>query len=445
MTMSELPRASAFLRERLPAGGRVLCAVSGGLDSMCLLHFMKEQPGFAVTAAHFNHQLRGAESDGDEAFVREVCGEWNISLAVGHGDVRAFAAREGLSIEEAARTLRYAFLEDTAAREGCDAVLTAHHAGDNAETLLLNLVRGTGSRGLRGIPERRGNILRPFLRITRAELSAYAAAHNIPHVEDETNADPEAAARNLIRLQVMPLLRQVNPQAEAHMSRTANQLREIDRYLDQQAKRAFVGLGTGPGWVSFPWETLRQAPPPLQPRLLLLLIDQMEVGRKDFGAVHLEAVLGLENERSIDLPYGIVARRERGRLFLRRRQSPPSLAALTPGRPLAWGPWTVTLLDRPAGEGLALRNGDEPLSAGPCPPAARLCLPGTHGGSRTVKRLCLDRRISLEERASLPAIYAGGRLAAVWRLGVDESFLPAEGNGPCRFVRIEEEGKRHGE
>lgn len=423
----------------------MLCAVSGGLDSMCLLDFLLGQTGFAVAAAHFNHRLRGEEAERDQRFVEDWCRERGVPCFTGAGDVRALAEREGLTPEEAARTLRYAFLEETAAREGYDAVLTAHHAGDNAETVLLNLVRGTGIAGLAGIPRERGRLVRPFLEVTRAELAAYAAAHNIPHVEDGTNADPEAASRNFLRLRVLPLLRELNPGAEEHMSRAAAGLRDIDRYLDRQAKRAFVGLATGPGWVSFPWETLREAPPPLQPRLLLLLIDQMEAGRKDFGAAHFAAILGLENERSIDLPHGLTVRRERGRLFLRRRQSPPPRTPLEAGRPVPWGRWTLTLLDRPDGPGLALRNGPERLSAGPCGPAERLVLPGTHGGGRTVKRLCLDRRISLEERASLPAIYAGGRLAAVWRIGVDESFLPAEGRGPCRFVRIEEEGERHGE
>ncbi len=425
----------------------MLCAVSGGLDSMCLLHFLDtwgRENGFTPLAAHFNHLLRETASR-DEAFVRDWCRERAIPCLTGSGEVRVLAEREGLTLEEAARRLRYGFLERTAAAEGCAAILTAHHADDNAETMLLNLVRGTGSRGLRGIPERRGNILRPFLRITRGALAEYAASRGVPHVEDETNADPEAAARNLIRLRVMPLLREVNPRAAEHMSRAAAVLAEEDRCLDRQAKRAFAGLDAGPGWVSFPWETLRQAPPPIRLRLLLLLIDQMEAGRKDFGAAHFEAILGLENERSIDLPHGLAARRERGRLFLGRRQAPPPRTPLEAGRPVKWGCWTLTLLDRPDGPGLALRNGPEPLSAGPCAPAARLVLPGNHGGGRTVKRLCLDRRISLEERASLPAIYAGGRLAAVWRIGVDESFLPAEGKGPCRFVRIEEEGERHGE
>lgn len=430
----------------LPSPGEtVVCAVSGGLDSMCLLDLLARRCGEErVIAAHFNHQLRPT-ADRDEAFVREYCEERGIPFQTGRGDVRALAKAEGLSQEEAARNLRYAFLRETAADCGAAKICTAHHADDNAETVLMNLVRGTGLAGLAGIPPCQDGVVRPLLDMTRAELAEYAAARGIPHVEDETNADPDAAARNFLRLQVMPLLKELNPKAVEHIAQTAAQARPVDRCLDDQARRAFVGLGTGPGWVSFPWESLRLAPLPLQPRLLLLLLEQMEVGRKDFGAVHFNAVLRLENEHSIDLPHGIVARRERGRLFLTRRRTPPAQAPLEQGTPLAWGGCTLTLLDRREGEGLALRLPDRgeggALTVAPAPPGARLTLPGAKG-SRSVKRLCLDKHISLEERDRLPAIYIDGRLAAVWQLGVDVEFLP-EGKA-CRFIKINKETEESG-
>jgi len=358
---------------------------------------------------------------------------------VGRGNVRDFAKREGLSIEEAARKARYAFLRQAAETEGCSLICTAHHAGDNAETVLLNLIRGTGLKGLGGMEWRRGILCRPLLDVTRTELEDYAARWNVPHVEDETNADPEAASRNFLRLRVMPLLKELNPKAAEHVNRTAAQIQEIDRYLDEQARRAFVGLDTGPDWVSLPWESLQLAPPVLQPRLLLLLLDQLEAGRKDFGAVHFDAILRLDNECSIDLPRGITARRERGRLFLTRWKDLPGPAALERGTPLAWGGYTLTLLDRrEGGGGIALRppaqGEDGVLTVATAPPGGRLTLLGARG-SRSVKRLCLDRGITLEERDRLPAIYMDGRLAAVWRLGVDTAFAP-EGGGPCRFIKI---------
>ena len=179
------------------AGQRVLCAVSGGLDSMCLLHMLEawcEERGGQAAAAHFNHRLRGAAADRDEEFVREICARWGIPLSVGRGDVGEYAKREGLSTEEAARNLRYAFLRRTAAERECERLYTAHHAGDNAETVLLNLIRGTGLTGLTGMDWERDGLCRPLLGVTREELEAYAAEWKIPHIEDATNADPEAAA-----------------------------------------------------------------------------------------------------------------------------------------------------------------------------------------------------------------------------------------------------------
>ena len=148
----DLAAAKRFL-EGVPMP--VLAAVSGGLDSMCLLHLLAtwgKENHVAVTAAHFNHQLRGEAADRDEAFVKKVCEEWGIPCVCGRGDTRACAEQEDFSIEEAARNLRYDFLEQTRRQTGCATILTAHHADDNAETMLLNLIRGTGIRGLTGIP-----------------------------------------------------------------------------------------------------------------------------------------------------------------------------------------------------------------------------------------------------------------------------------------------------
>lgn len=442
--MNELAPAREFLRQQFPAGARVLCAVSGGLDSMCLLYFLDTwgpSAGFTAAAAHFNHQLRGEAADRDEDFVRTWCAGRNIPCYAGRGDTRALAAGEGLSLEEAARKLRYAFLEETAAREGFDAILTAHHADDNAETVLLNLIRGTGSAGLAGIPAQRGSLFRPFLQITRDTLAAYAAAHQVPHVEDETNARADAADRNLLRLEVMPLLRQINPRAVEHMSAAAGRLREMETGLEDLTARYLRAASCQPGRVTIPLGKLAEVPDFLRPKVLLGLFDLLGTGRRDIGAVHLEAIGRLwashGNDARISLPHGVTARLAASRLILETLPTPRTRAELVLECPLRWGGYTLTLLDHRSGEGLALCPGPvgEPVAVAPCDAGARLTLPGTHGGGRTVKRLCLDRGIPLAERESLPAIYAGESLAAVWGLGVDLRFLP-EGDGPCRFIQI---------
>lgn len=456
-----LEKAPAWVQSRLCRG--ILCAVSGGLDSMCLLHMLdawRKERGGQMIAAHFNHQLRGGAADRDEAFVREICAKWDIPLTAGRGDVRDFARRKGLSIEEAARELRYDFLRRTAKEKGCSWICTAHHADDNAETILMNLIRGTGLRGLTGMERDRDMILRPLLDVTRAELEAYAAAWNVPHIEDETNADPDAASRNFLRLQVMPLLKELNPKAVEHICRTAGQLRSVDHALEADAAERTAHAEVQDGRVTLSMDVLGSAPQAAKARMLLRLFDMLGVGRKDIGAVHLNAILDLTRrtaegkEGYISLPHGVTARCCRGKLILETRPRILAEVRLLPGQPLHWGDCTVTLLDRREGEGIALRerrsDEDQAVSVGPCPPGERLTLPGARG-SRSIKRLCLDKHISLEERDCLPAVYAGGRLAAVWRLGVDTAFTPEEGK-PLRYIKItkhieedERDAQRNGE
>ena len=233
----------------LPPGCRVLCAVSGGADSMALLTALRALApdlGISVAAAHFDHRLRGAESDRDRAFVADWCARHEIPLRLGHGDVRAAAAAQGRGLEETARDLRYAFLETAAADLGCDRIATAHNADDNAETVLLHLVRGTGLDGLGGIPPRRGALIRPLLGCTRAEIEAYLAAEGVPHVEDSSNADP-AYARNRIRRDVMPVLRDLNPAFAATLAAALPHLRADRAYLDDKAAAALPLRRDGAG------------------------------------------------------------------------------------------------------------------------------------------------------------------------------------------------------
>lgn len=214
---------------KLPSS-RLLLALSGGADSVALLLMLVEQ-GVRPVAAHCNFHLRGEESDRDEAFVRRLCEEQGVALHVQHFDTQAEAARTGESIEMAARRLRYTWFEELRQQEGLDYICTAHHRDDQVETVLLNLVRGTGLAGLRGMLPVQGRIYRPLLECAdRESLRRYLTERNQPWVEDSSNTDTEYQ-RNLVRHKLIPLLSQLNPQATNHISEAAKHLHEVELQL----------------------------------------------------------------------------------------------------------------------------------------------------------------------------------------------------------------------
>ena len=437
--MNELTAAAEFLRGRFPHGGRVLCAVSGGLDSMCLLDYMTRQPSFSVGAAHFNHCLRGAEADRDEAFVRDFCAKRRIPFVSGSGDTRLLAEKEDLSIEEAARRLRYEFLNKAAEDGGYDAILTAHHADDNAETVLLNLVRGTGSAGLAGIPQVRGNICRPFLRIPRAELAAYAAAHGVSHVEDSTNDDPDAAARNALRSSVMPVLRQINPKCVENIARTSAILREESDALESMARGLMNQIKELPDGVSVPCLMLTEVPQAVAERAVLQLIAQVAGHRKDLTAAHVLAVLdlarGRTEEKEVSLPYGLTARRKKYSLEITRRPARPTGKPIAVGDTVEFGAAAVSLSEQDSPGALPMRLPEGvPMTVTSWHPGDWLRVPGSRG-PRSFKRLCAERGISPGERDALPVLRVGETHAADPVFGVQPDFAPCP-DGQTVFVKF---------
>ena len=209
----------------LQKGDKTLVALSGGADSVALLRVLL-QLGYPCEAAHCNFHLRGEESDRDEAFVRELCEQLNVQLYVQHFYTTEYAKNIGISIEMAARDLRYRWFEQLRLETGCQWVAVAHHQDDCVETFLLNLIRGTGIKGLRGIQYKNGCVIRPLLCVNRLEILEYLGYLGQIYVNDSTNQQHDYT-RNKIRLELLPLLETINPSIRQTLLQTAEYLNEV--------------------------------------------------------------------------------------------------------------------------------------------------------------------------------------------------------------------------
>lgn len=290
----------------LEPGNRVLVALSGGADSVCLFDLLlaaRRELGIEVRAMHVNHRLRSAAAD-DEAAVRRLCTERGVELTVARRDVRRVAAVRGLSLEEAGREVRYEELERAARRLGCHRVALGHNAEDNLETILLNIVRGTGLSGVAGIPVRRGVFIRPLLDIDRDSIRRHLVGRGIGWVEDESNRDP-AFRRNLVRLQVLPALSVLNPAAAANARRLSRTLAAEDRFLDSRARECLDAVLCGPGRGRVDTTKLGRYDEVLQRRAFRLLFPALDMAAVDRA---LDLARG-RTGRSADLGCGIRARR----------------------------------------------------------------------------------------------------------------------------------------
>jgi len=227
MNCEEKVRAFIADEQLLRSDGRYIVALSGGADSVALLTIMLRL-GYSIEAAHCNFNLRGDESKRDEAFVKSLCEARQVPLHIIHFDTRTYASLHKVSIEMAARELRYHYFEQLLNDIGADAVCVAHHRDDSVETLLMNLIRGTGIHGLTGIRPRNGNVLRPLLCLSRRDIEEYLESLGQDYVTDSSNLVPDVV-RNKIRLQLLPLLQTINPAAADNIAQTARYLAEAEK------------------------------------------------------------------------------------------------------------------------------------------------------------------------------------------------------------------------
>ena len=312
-------------------GARVLAAVSGGADSMCLLEVLRgirRRLPFEIRVLHVHHGLRESAEE-DLAYVSDYCREAGIPFQAVRVDAGGYAQQHGLSIEEGARILRYRALQKAAQewddrevpQEPCR-IAVAHHMEDQAETVLFHLVRGSRLTGMRGMLPVNGRIIRPLLTCRRAEIEAFLEKRGIRWQEDETNEDTRYA-RNLIRKEVIPLLNRINSGACEHISRTAEEAAQTEEYLRGKTEEVIRSckVKEAPGEVVLDIPRLLEEPPLLQRRAVYELIAQVSGTRKDLQDVHVQSVLHIARARGsakTDLPGGCEANKIYDRLQICR-------------------------------------------------------------------------------------------------------------------------------
>ena len=387
-----LNKLRSFCREHslIQRGDTVVCAVSGGADSMALLwalYLLKEEWELDLSAAHFNHNLRGAESQRDAEFVKDFCAGYGIPLHLGSGQV--ISGEKGL--EAAARDARYAFLQTLPGK-----IATAHTADDNAETVLMHLVRGTGLKGLGGITPHRGNLIRPMLNVTRQDVEAFLSEYAVSYITDSSN-HTDAFLRNRLRHHVMPLLKEENPKLAENLSAMALRLRSDEEALSRLAAT------DGPPKASH----LRQLPPAVRTRALEMFLKRS--GVKEPEAVHLHLVEGLvfseKPSARADLPGGITVGRNYDLLEVVTDSAfcPPQFTC-APAESLQNTPDTFIVV--PAGQ----------LYFRPRQSGDTIRLPG---GTKSIKKLFIDRKIPATRRDSIPILCDDAGILGIPGIGVN--------------------------
>lgn len=415
-----LNKLRAFSRQYalIHPGDEIICAVSGGADSMALLwamYLLKDELNIKLSAAHFNHHLRGAESDRDETFVREFCEGYGIRLHLGGGTV--IPGKKGL--EAAARDARYAFLRALPGK-----IATAHTADDNAETVLLHLVRGTGLKGLGAIAPISGNVIRPMLQVTRQDVEAFLDEYHIPHITDSSN-ETDAFLRNRLRRRVMPLLKEENPRFAENLSAMALRLRQDEAALSELAQL------DGPPQV----DALKAMSPAVRARALEQFLKENGVREPEAEHIALAEALVFSDRPSAkaDFPGGVTLGRRYGCLEAVRKQPPLEVLPLPLNGQISVGDFLVTCTK--ADEIVNTAHTFTVVPKGQI--VIRSRLPGDEirlsGGRKRLKKLFIDRKIPASQRGRIPVVADEEGVLGVCGIGV--SLDRAAGQLPA--VRIQ--------
>lgn len=424
-----LNKLLTFIRcyHMLQPGDRVVCAVSGGADSMALLfamYLLSDKLSVCVEAAHFNHHLRGEESDRDEAFVKSFCEGYGIPFYSGSGTVTPGVK----GLEAAARDARYAFLKSLPGK-----IATAHTANDNAETVLMHMVRGTGLKGLGGITPVTDKLIRPMLRITRQEVLAFLAEYGVAYVDDSSN-QTDRFLRNRIRHHVVPLLEQENPRLAENLSAMALRLREDEAVLEELTDCADADIAA-----------LREMPPARRSRVLAAFLEEKGVREPEAEHVALLESLVFSDKPSAraNFPGGVAITRNYGKL------EACCEAVQLPARVLACPGEThiaelgLTVICRTSNRCVDTPHTFTVVPVGTIKlrsrePGDTIRLPG---GTKTLKKLFIDRKIPASQRLALPVVADDRGVLGVYGIGANRDRLAADVPGvEIQFKEVNSSG-----
>ncbi len=390
--------------EMVKLGDHVICGVSGGADSMALLwgmYLLQEKLGIRISAAHYNHHLRGEESARDEAFVRKFCDRHDIELFTAGSQV--VSGKKGL--EAAAREARYDFFSTLPGK-----IATAHTADDNAETVLMHMVRGTGLKGLGGITPVRDRIIRPMLSCTRCQVLAFLQEHHIGYVNDSSN-DANTFLRNRLRHQVMPLLKQENPRLAENLSAMAMELRQ-----DETALAELAEYDTLP-----PVAQLRQMSPAVRSRVLEQFLRKSGVREPERAHITLAEKLVFSDNPSAYgcFPNGITVYRVYDRLTCDADTAPLTTVVLPESGVVELGKLRICV--QPADAIVQMETVWTVVPVGTMVVRCRregdtLCMPG---GTKSLKKLFIDRKIPAQQRRQIPVIADEQGVIGAYGIGIN--------------------------
>ena len=405
-----LNKLYAGIRDKVCPGETVICAVSGGADSMALLwglYLLQDRLGITLQAAHYNHGLRGAESDADAAFVAQFCKDYGIKLFV--DGKKVVAGAKGL--EAAAREARYSFFSTL-----CGKIATAHTADDNAETLLMHLIRGTGLKGLGGIAPVRGNVIRPMLHITRQEVLAFLEEYSISHVEDSSNAGDDFL-RNRIRHRMMPLLMQENPKFSQDITAMSFALRQDEEYLDKMTPETSD--------VS----VLRNLDPAIQSRAVAAFL--VKAGVPEPSRSHIQSMIGLlyaDNPSArVYFPGNVIVERNYNELRVASLVERPEEIVLACPGVTEFGHYRIHCregqMNKPQYDRFVVEpSGKMVVRSRQTGDAIRLM-----GGTKSLKRIFTDKKIPASERTGVPVIADDHGILGVGGIGANLDRVTACG------------------